>query len=91
MPAHLVRARDLHPGAGAGANLDDVLKTTVYVASADRRDLLEVWQVVHAAFGSHDAPSTLLGIRVEKRNTPCLAGLSAQPNCIPVPPTPTQR
>jgi enamine deaminase RidA (YjgF/YER057c/UK114 family) len=50
--------------AAAGANLDDVLKTTVYVATADRRDLLEVWQVVHAAFGSHDAPSTLLGVSV---------------------------
>jgi enamine deaminase RidA (YjgF/YER057c/UK114 family) len=50
--------------AAAGANLDDVLKTTVYVASSDRSDLLAVWTVVHAAFGAHDAPSTLLGVRV---------------------------
>ena len=48
--------------AATGASLDDVLKSTVYVASADRADLLSVWQVVHQAFGSHDAPSTLLGV-----------------------------
>jgi enamine deaminase RidA (YjgF/YER057c/UK114 family) len=114
MPAHLVRAHDLYPGApyayaaiapqgrlvftagacpldaagvvadpgnypaqaervianlrtalaAAGASFDDVLKTTVYVASADRSDLLDVWQVVHDAFGAHDAPSTLLGVSV---------------------------
>jgi enamine deaminase RidA (YjgF/YER057c/UK114 family) len=50
--------------AAAGASLDDVLKTTVYVASSDRSDLLVVWTVVRAAFGAHDAPSTLLGVRV---------------------------
>jgi enamine deaminase RidA (YjgF/YER057c/UK114 family) len=50
--------------AAVGAGLDDVLKTTVYVASADRGDLLDVWLVVHAAFGAHDAPSTLLGVAV---------------------------
>ncbi len=48
--------------AAAGASLTDVLKTMVYVASADRADLLSVWEVVHEAFGSHDAPSTLLGV-----------------------------
>ncbi len=48
----------------AGANLGDVLKSTVYVASADRADLLSVWEVVHEAFGEHDAPSTLLGVAV---------------------------
>jgi len=46
----------------AGAGLTDVLKTTVYVASADRTDLLSVWDVVHEAFDEHDAPSTLLGV-----------------------------
>lgn len=50
--------------AAAGASLDDVLKTTVYVASADRADLVTVWEVVHGAFGAHDAPSTLLGVSV---------------------------
>jgi enamine deaminase RidA (YjgF/YER057c/UK114 family) len=48
----------------AGSGLDDVLKSTVYVASADRADLLSVWEVVHEAFGEHDAPSTLLGVAV---------------------------
>jgi enamine deaminase RidA (YjgF/YER057c/UK114 family) len=48
--------------AAAGAALSDVLKSTVYVASADQRDLYSVWQVVAAAFGDHDAPSTLLGV-----------------------------
>jgi len=50
--------------AAAGALLTDVLKTTVYVASADQRDLVSVWQVVATAFGAHDAPSTLLGVSV---------------------------
>jgi enamine deaminase RidA (YjgF/YER057c/UK114 family) len=48
--------------AAAGASITDVLKTTVYVASADRADLHSVWEVVHAAFGDHAAPSTLLGV-----------------------------
>jgi enamine deaminase RidA (YjgF/YER057c/UK114 family) len=48
--------------AAAGAALTDVLKTTVYVASGDHSDLVAAWDVVHAAFGEHDAPSTLLGV-----------------------------
>jgi enamine deaminase RidA (YjgF/YER057c/UK114 family) len=48
----------------AGADLDDVLKTTVYVASARREDLVAAWEVVSRHFGSHDAPSTLLGVTV---------------------------
>ena len=48
----------------AGCSLDDVLKTTVYVASAARADLVAAWDVVRAAFGDHDAPSTLLGVAV---------------------------
>jgi enamine deaminase RidA (YjgF/YER057c/UK114 family) len=58
--------------AAAGASLGEVLKTTVYVASADQPDLVEVWQVVHAAFDPRDPPSTLLGVRVCKRSTDCL-------------------
>jgi len=50
--------------AAAGASLGDVLKTTVYVASAEQSDLVAVWNVVHGAFGKHDAPSTLLGVSV---------------------------
>jgi enamine deaminase RidA (YjgF/YER057c/UK114 family) len=34
----------------------------VYVASAERADLVAAWDVVRAAFGDHDAPSTLLGV-----------------------------
>jgi enamine deaminase RidA (YjgF/YER057c/UK114 family) len=49
---------------GAGADLTDVLKTTVYVATTDRRDLVAAWDVVRAAFGEHDAPSTLVGVTV---------------------------
>jgi enamine deaminase RidA (YjgF/YER057c/UK114 family) len=48
----------------AGASLADVLKTTVYVASADRGDLVIAWDVIRAAFSGHDAPSTLLGVTV---------------------------
>jgi enamine deaminase RidA (YjgF/YER057c/UK114 family) len=50
--------------AASGATLADVLKTTVYVASADQADLVAAWEVVRAAFGEHDAPSTLLGVAV---------------------------
>jgi enamine deaminase RidA (YjgF/YER057c/UK114 family) len=48
----------------ARCGLDDVLKTTVYVASADRADLVAAWNAVRAAFGDHDPPSTLLGVAV---------------------------
>jgi enamine deaminase RidA (YjgF/YER057c/UK114 family) len=50
--------------AEAGTTLADVLKTTVYVASANRSDLVAAWDVVSAGFGPHDAPSTLLGVAV---------------------------
>jgi enamine deaminase RidA (YjgF/YER057c/UK114 family) len=48
----------------AQCGLDDVLKTTVYVASSDRAELVAAWNVVRAAFGDHDPPSTLLGVAV---------------------------
>jgi enamine deaminase RidA (YjgF/YER057c/UK114 family) len=48
--------------AAAGCTLADVAKSTVYVASAEREHLVEVWRVVREAFGDHDAPSTLLGV-----------------------------
>ena len=50
--------------AESGATLADVLKTTVVVASAERADLVAAWDVISAAFGEHDAPSTLLGVAV---------------------------
>jgi enamine deaminase RidA (YjgF/YER057c/UK114 family) len=48
----------------AGAQLVDVVKTTVFVASSRQEDLGAAWNVVRAAFGDHDAPSTLLGVTV---------------------------
>lgn len=57
--ANLVAALD-----GAGAGLTDVLKTTVYVATTERSDLVAAWEVVREAFGDHDAPSTLVGVTV---------------------------
>jgi enamine deaminase RidA (YjgF/YER057c/UK114 family) len=50
--------------AESGAAVADVLKTTVYVASSDRGDLVTAWNEVAAFFGEHDAPSTLLGVAV---------------------------
>ena len=48
--------------AASGARLEDVAKTSVYVATTDRADLVTVWEVVRDAFGDHDAPSTLLAV-----------------------------
>lgn len=48
----------------AGAGLGDVVKSTVYVAGSDRKDLVAAWTVVRRWFGEHDAPSTLLGVAV---------------------------
>lgn len=50
--------------AEAGAELSDVVKTTVYVASSSQRDLVAAWKVVRDCFGDHDPPSTLLGVTV---------------------------
>ena len=48
--------------AEAGAQLGDVVRATVYVASTERRDLATAWQVVRDAFAPHDPPATLLGV-----------------------------
>jgi enamine deaminase RidA (YjgF/YER057c/UK114 family) len=50
--------------AAAESSLDQVLKTTIYVASSERADLVAAWDVIRPAFGDHDAPSTLLGVAV---------------------------
>jgi len=50
--------------SASGAELSDVVRTTVYVASTRREDLVEAWNVVRAGFGDHDPPSTLLGVTV---------------------------
>lgn len=46
----------------AGASFEDIVRTTVYVASSDQRDLVAAWQVVRDALAPHDPPSTLLGV-----------------------------
>jgi enamine deaminase RidA (YjgF/YER057c/UK114 family) len=48
--------------AECGATVRDVVKTTVFVASTSRDDLVEAWDEVAGAFGDHDPPSTLLGV-----------------------------
>lgn len=45
-----------------GATAADLLKATIYVASAERHDLVDVWDVVAPRLGR--APSTLLGVAV---------------------------
>ncbi len=48
----------------AGAELTDVLSTRLLVASSEQKDLWEAWSVFRASMGTHDAPSTLLGVTV---------------------------
>jgi enamine deaminase RidA (YjgF/YER057c/UK114 family) len=48
----------------AGASLGDVVSTRILVASASQADLVAAWQVVRAAFDTHDVPSTLMGVTV---------------------------
>jgi len=50
--------------AASGTSPDKVLKTTVYVASSERSDLVRVWNVVASAFAPARPPSTLLGVAV---------------------------
>ena len=45
-----------------GAGAEDLLQTTVYVASSQRRGLVQVWEVIAPRLGR--APSTLLGVSV---------------------------
>jgi enamine deaminase RidA (YjgF/YER057c/UK114 family) len=47
-----------------GAQMGDVLKTTIFVSSNSRDDLLLAWNEVAAAFGDTKPPSTLLGVAV---------------------------
>jgi len=50
--------------ADSGAGLGDVVRTTIYVASSARPDLVAAWEVVRDALSPHDPPSTLLGVAV---------------------------
>jgi enamine deaminase RidA (YjgF/YER057c/UK114 family) len=46
----------------AGSSFEQVLKSTVYVASPDRAQLVRVWRVVEESFAPARPPSTLLGV-----------------------------
>jgi enamine deaminase RidA (YjgF/YER057c/UK114 family) len=46
----------------AGCQAGDVLKTTVFVASSDKDDLVTAWGEVERVFGADGPPSTLLGV-----------------------------
>ena len=46
----------------AGCGVENVVKTTVYVASSDRADLVAAWEVVEDCFGTGGPPSTLVGV-----------------------------
>jgi enamine deaminase RidA (YjgF/YER057c/UK114 family) len=50
--------------AAAGSGFEQVLKTTVYVASPDRAQLVRVWRLVEEGFAPARPPSTLLGVAV---------------------------
>jgi enamine deaminase RidA (YjgF/YER057c/UK114 family) len=43
---------------------EDVVKTTVYVATAERDELAGAWRVVEEIFGTAGPPSTLVGVAV---------------------------
>lgn len=48
----------------AGSDFAHVLKTTVFVSSGDRADLVRAWNVVAERFAPGRPPSTLLGVAV---------------------------
>ena len=48
----------------AGCGPEDVVKTTVYVATTDDADLAVTWRFVEEVFGAQGPPSTLLGVTV---------------------------
>ena len=41
---------------------DDVVKTTVFVLSSSREDLLQAWSEYERVYGADGPPSTLLGV-----------------------------
>jgi enamine deaminase RidA (YjgF/YER057c/UK114 family) len=46
------------------AALRDVIKTTIYVCTSSRDDLVVAWNEVADGFGDHDPPGTLIGVSV---------------------------
>jgi hypothetical protein len=55
MTVNLIRSDSLYAG---------VPYAYAAIAATQRGDLVAAWEVVEAAFGDHDAPSTLLGVTV---------------------------
>lgn len=45
---------------GAGVTAAAIVKTTVYVATSERADLVRAWEIISPHL--NDAPSTLLGV-----------------------------
>jgi enamine deaminase RidA (YjgF/YER057c/UK114 family) len=48
----------------ADCDFEDVVKTTVYVATDRRADLVDAWHEIERAFGADMPPSTLIGVAV---------------------------
>lgn len=48
----------------ADCQQSDVVKTTVFVASSSRDDLLQAWSEYERVYGADGPPSTLLGVAV---------------------------
>ena len=48
----------------SGASLGNVVYTRVIVATPNRTDLVNTWNMVKREFGGHDVPSTLYGVTV---------------------------
>ncbi|HEY3775793.1 MAG TPA: RidA family protein [Solirubrobacteraceae bacterium] len=46
----------------AGCALSGIVKTTIFVASSARDDLLDAWNEYEKVFGTDGPPSTLLGV-----------------------------
>ena len=48
----------------SGAAMRDVLKTTIFVSTSSRDDLVVAWNEIAGRFGDHNPPSTLVGVSV---------------------------
>jgi enamine deaminase RidA (YjgF/YER057c/UK114 family) len=47
-----------------GSSIDRIVKTTIYVATSDRDELVRAWSVVEARLAPTRPPSTLIGASV---------------------------
>jgi enamine deaminase RidA (YjgF/YER057c/UK114 family) len=54
--------------AREGSSPEQIVKTTVYVATSDREELVRAWDVVEARLAPSRPPSTLLGVSVLGRS-----------------------